>query len=263
MIHLDGLNVVALISLFIAVLLLVFLLTVKAKNYVSNRFLAGFILFCAIDILGIFISKHSVLYLLTNSFLLLMFPTFYFYVLSVSSVNFKCSNKLFYHLIPFILYLLAFVLCFLSSLFFEESLFTIEFFEKIDWFFRVVFLKFQAALYALTILYILRMHKKIHHENYTEGHLSLYKWLFKMVLLFLLTLPLTIAKEFFVMTDVYGVFKWVILGLLLSALFMFSWIVFMALYHPDLFIGVDFNIKPIGKTISTNDDEKGLNDCKS
>ena len=102
------LSLIALIAIFISFLLSFFLLTVKSKNRLANILLASFIMLSAIDISGIFIGQYlqnkSDLYVFAKSFSFLIFPSFYYYVLSICYINFKLKFKSLLHAVPFVLY---------------------------------------------------------------------------------------------------------------------------------------------------------------
>lgn len=85
--------IVASVSVFISVLLAVFLLTVKTKNRVSNVLFAVFLIINAIDIsdplFNMVSDGPSNLGVFKNMFVFLQIPVFYLYVLSVcySEIN--------------------------------------------------------------------------------------------------------------------------------------------------------------------------------
>src|SRR6056297_3004262 len=102
------LNIIALIAIFVSILLSYFLLTVKSKNRLANIMLAGFIIFSAVDISGIFIGQilknQSILYKFIKSFTFLIFPLFYYYVLAICYSNFKLKFNSLFHSLPFVFY---------------------------------------------------------------------------------------------------------------------------------------------------------------
>lgn len=250
----DKLNIVkiiALITIFISLLLSIFLTTVKTRNKLSNGLLASFIIFCSIDVIGLFINQYLNFFLFTKTFTFLIFPSFFLYVLSICSISFKLKFKNLLHAIPFILYNVILALYFLVSLYFERNDLIIEVFQKLEWIFISVLLKLQALFYIIVIISILRKHKKIYFENYTDGDISIYKLLSHIILIFLIALPVTIAKEILLFTNFHDTLKWVNIALITIALFMLCWFILKALYNPKLFRSVDLKIHTTDK-ISQN-----------
>jgi AraC-like DNA-binding protein len=244
------LNIIALMAMFVSILLTFFLLTVKSKNRLANILLAGFIIFCTVDISGIFIGQilknKPELYVLIKSFTLLAFPFFYYYVLAICYNNFKLKFKSLYHALPFVFYNLLL----LTTLIFDKHESLVFSLHKI----APYLIKIQGLLYLIAIIYVLRKYKKIYLENYAIGNLKIYNWLSHIVLLFSITLPITIIKDFSHFYNHQEVFSWTATALIGSALIMFSWFILKALYTPEIFRGVDSEIKPV-KTLTNNDVE--------
>lgn len=258
-----SLNIIALITIFISILLTFFLITVKSKNKLANILLAGFIIFCAVDISGIFIGQISmnqlVLYEFIQSFTFLIFPLFYYYVLAICYNNFKLKFKSLFHSLPFVFYNLLL----LATLIFAKHESLIFSLYKI----APYLIKTQGLLYLIAIIYVLRKYKKVYLENYANGNIEIYKWLSRIVLLFLITFPVTIIKDFSHFYNHQQIFIWTITALTGSALIMFSWFILKALYNPEIFRGIDPEIKPVktltnskveSKSIETDFDSKNL-----
>ena len=244
------LNIIALIAIFVSILLTFFLLTVKSKNRLANILLAGFILFCAVDISGIFsgqiFKNKPELYELINSFTLLALPLFYYYVLAICYNNFKLKLKNLYHALPFVFYNLIL----LTTLIFDKHDPLVFSLHKI----APYLIKIQGLLYLIAIIYVLRKYKKVYAENYAIGNLKIYNWLSHIVLLFSITLPITIIKGFSHFYNHREVFIWTTTALMVSAIIMFSWFILKALYDPEVFRGVDSEIKPV-KTLTNGNVE--------
>ncbi len=235
-------KIIAWISIFIALLLSFFLLTVKTKHQLSNRLLVSFIIFCSIDIVGLFIIQYHVVYLFSKTFTFLIFPSFFLYVGSICRINFKLSLNSLLHTIPFIIYNLVLISYYVIASY-SANHFIIEFLNKLIWIFDVILLKLQALFYIIAIVYTLRKHRKIYLENYTEGDITIYKLLSQITIIFVITFPITVAKGLVSFTTFYDSFKWLNIALIVLALFMFCWFILKALYNPNLFRSVDFNIQ--------------------
>lgn len=247
------LNIIALIAIFVSILLILFLLTVKSKNRLANIMLAGFIMFSAVDISGIFIGQilknQPVLYEFIQSFTFLIFPLFYYYVLTICYNNFKLKFKSLFHALPFVFYnLLLLALIFVKH---ESLLFYL--YKTAPY-----LIKIQGFLYLIAIIYVLRKYKKVYLENYANGNIEIYNWLSRIVLLFLITLPITIIKDFSHFYNHREIYIWTITALTGSALILFSWFILKALYTPEIFRGIDPEIKPVKALTTSKVDSKSI-----
>lgn len=253
-----SLNLIVLITIFISLLLTLFLLTVKSKNRLENILLAGFIIACAVDISGIIIAQNlknkPELYEFIKSFTFLIFPFLLNYVLSICYINFKVKKRHLNHLFPFIFYNLL-ILCALVFPKSELLLFTLH---KTIWIFNTIILKLQALLYLIAIIYVLNRYKKCYFENYSTGNIEIYKWLSRIIIIFLITLPVTIIKDLSVFNNYQEIFNWTILILTVSALIMMSWFTLKALYTPEIFRGINLEIKPTPKFTNIKNGSKSL-----
>lgn len=246
-----SLNFIAIIIVFISLLLTFFLLTVKSKNRLANVLLASFVIICALDVSGIIIGPHlkayPELYEFTKSFTFLIFPIFYYYVLSICYNNFKLKNKSLLHLLPFVLYNLLI----LTDLFFAMCELNFIF-----WIFNAIILKLQALFYLIVIVAVLKNYKKVFLENYANGSIFIYKWLSGIVIVLLITLPISLFKEFSVLGNHQEVFNWTMVILTIIALIMLSWFVLKALYNPEIFRGIDPEIKPTSDFLPKKNENK-------
>lgn len=239
-------KIIALITIFITLLLSFFLLTVKTKHQLSNRLLASFTILCSIDILGLFINQYQILFLCSKTFTLLIFPVFFLYVVSICRINFKLSFNSLLHAIPFIVYNLILILYFVTTSYASND-FIIETLKELTWIFNAALLKLQALLYIIATIYALRKHKKIYLDNYTGGDISVYKLLTQITFIFIITFPITVAKEIVPFTNFYDSLKWLNIALITLALLMLCWFILKALYNPELFRSVDFKIQTKNK----------------
>lgn len=240
-------SIIALITIFISFLLSFFLLTVKTKNKLANVLLSAFILVCAADISGIIIGQNlknqPELYEFIKSFTFIIFPLFYYYVLSICYINFKLKIKSLFHILPFIFYNLLI----LTTLLFAKSELLSFTLHKLLWIFSTIILKLQALLYLIAIIYVLKKYKKVYLENYANGSIEIYKWLYSIVLIFLFTLPLTIIKDFLSIGNHQEMFTWFIIVLTIIALIMLCWFILRAMYNSEIFRGINLEIKPTVK----------------
>ncbi len=229
-------HLIALITIFISFLLSFFLLTVKTKNRLANVLLASFIILCSIDISKLLIVQYINLFILWKSFTFLIFPTFFLYVLSICRKNFRVKFEHLLHTSLFILYNLTLTVYFLNDL-------PLHYLLKTEWFFGIILLKSQALFYIIAIILVLRRHRKIYLENFAANDIYIYKWLYYIILILSISLPLTIAKDILHFNNFQVFFTWVSSTLVLIALVMICWFVLKALYNPELFRRTDFELQ--------------------
>ncbi|OJV17735.1 MAG: hypothetical protein BGO30_01620 [Bacteroidetes bacterium 41-46] len=241
----DSLNMqglFAIIANFISFLMSFFLLTVKSKNRLGNILLAVFIMLCSIDVSGIILGQsltnNKELYEIIKSTSFLIFPFFYFYVLSICYIDFKLKIKFLCHLIPFISYNLIILIAYLFT---QNDLMQLKL-NNLLLFFNTYILKFQALIYLITIVHELKIYKKIFLENYTYGNIGIYKWLSRIVMVFLVTLPLSTIKDLSYFSYHQKIFSLSVIILTSVALLMLCWFILKALYSPDFFRGVYYDM---------------------
>lgn len=232
----------AIIANFISFLMSFFLLTVKSKNRLGNILLAVFIMLCSIDVSGIILGQsltnNKELYEIIKSTSFLIFPFFYFYVLSICYIDFKLKIKFLCHLIPFISYNLIILIAYLFT---QNDLMQLKL-NNLLLFFNTYILKFQALIYLITIVHELKIYKKIFLENYTYGNIGIYKWLSRIVMVFLVTLPLSTIKDLSYFSYHQKIFSLSVIILTSVALLMLCWFILKALYSPDFFRGVYYDM---------------------
>lgn len=227
-------------AFIIAFLFSVFLLTVKTSNRQANRILVGFIFICALDLSGYFMADFPLYLTFKNPLTLLIFPLFYLFALSITRNDFKLKKLHLLHLIPFSLYLIINIIIYMYSGYLENT----GLFQKIQWLFLAIILKLQASIYIVSVVILLKKHRRIFIENYSDGSFSAYRFLSHIVIIFLLILPLTVAKELLVYHSVFDSINNI---LVITAMFMFCWFLFQALYYPELFRGIDSSLQPLDK----------------
>ncbi|QKJ61754.1 helix-turn-helix transcriptional regulator [Flavobacterium sp. M31R6] len=253
------LNNISTITIFIMLLLAFFLLTVKTKNELSNRFFASFLLLTAFDLSSFFTEKYFEtnlnfeLFRMTTS--LLIMPIFYLYVKAVCHSDFQLKPKHLTLLIPFVIANLMFIprLYLATSI---ESIYIYEHFKQmLEIRFFYILGELQYAFYIVLVFIILKKYKEIYLENYTNTNNSSYKWLFQMTVFFLIAHCIVLFKSAIRYTD-YNVFlnsSNVIIGTI--ALLISCWFVLKALNNPDLFKGVDSNMLLVNEVVISTEKE--------
>lgn len=214
----------------------VFLFTVKSNKRLSNRLFALFLLITVFDLTGFFISLDTNDYpniqIVKIASSLLQMPLFYLYVLSVCYSNFSIKSKHFIHTAMFFLFLFIFKVTSLSSQSFSA--------------FKIV-LEVQYFAYIIAIFVALKKYRIIYLENYSNPEYPSYKWLFQITVIFCIAHINVIIKEGLA----YLQYEPQNISSIISmvALFVICWIVFKALYNPQIFTGIKMELAPIESTI--------------
>jgi AraC-like DNA-binding protein len=226
------------IAVFLMVLLSVFLFTVKTKrSRLPNIIFGVYLLFIAFDLIGFF-TKQTENYPMVQSLkmasTLAQLPLFYLYVLSACYSNFKIKAKHLLHFIPFI----AFIIIFKATSFSEHSLLIGEITGEI-----------QYVLYIIAIFLVLRQYKTVYLENYANANNALYKWLLQITILFCIGHVFVMARWIFAKSNLEDYILNFNVVISLSVLSITIFFVLKALYQPELFKGVNINLKPINSGI--------------
>jgi AraC-like DNA-binding protein len=243
---LNLINTIGTFAVFISLLLAFFLFTVRTNNTLGNRLLACHFILVAIDLSGFFIYKYTAHFLNVEIFRwtlsLLTMPLFYLYALSMCFTNFTLRPKHLLHSIPFIINNIIFIPRFYAANT-TEKLGLIEKLATTPERMGMHFLgEMQFVFYIAAIFLLLRKYKKLYQENYTNPSTANYKWLFQIVIVFLIAHSFVIVKELLQYTQYKNAFIWanVIVGTV--ALSVLCWFVLKALYNPALFRGIDSNL---------------------
>ncbi|SIQ52784.1 helix-turn-helix domain-containing protein [Chryseobacterium sp. RU33C] len=250
--------IIASVSIFISVLLAVFLLTVKTRHRVSNVLFAVFLILNAIDICDpLFYGMEggpSNLGMFKNMFVFLQIPVFYLYVLSVCYSDFKLKPQHLLHVLPFIITNLTLVPRFYgvdtaSKIFFIENRQ-----NMIELKFNHILLHVQMIIYFVAVFRVLRKSKTLYLENYAGKSISSYNWLFQFTVILCIVYSIALLKNILKFSEYVHISEEIKAGLLLLSLFIICWYLFKALNHPELFRNVDSKLKLVSELVS---EEKG------
>lgn len=236
------------ISVFVSLLLILFLLTVKTENKLANRLFAVYLLFFAIDNLGIFMSEdfirdHFNLEFFRWTVCALIIPVFYLYVLSVCFADFRLQTKHLLHTIPFLAANVVFIfrLHFLSD---QEKIHFYDHRNQLPELFGFqIMLSFQILCYSIAVFLVLKKYKEIYQENYTNPKTSIFKWLFQISTALFILYYLSIAKNVLRYIDIEVLWIWANVVMQILVLIVTCWFVLKALNHPELFRGIDSKLQ--------------------
>jgi AraC-like DNA-binding protein len=235
-------------SVFVSLLLMLFLLTVKTENKLANRLFALYLLFFAIDNLGIFISEnfikqHFNLEFFRWTICSLIIPIFYLYILSVCFTDFRLKSKHLLHAIPFLVTNVVFIfrLHFLNN---EEKIHFYDHRNQLPELYGFqLMLGFQIIGYSIAVFLVLKKYREIYQENYTNPKTSIFKWLFQISTVLFILYYLSIAKNILRYTDIEILWIWANVVMQIMVLIVTCWFVLKALNHPELFRGIDSKLQ--------------------
>lgn len=246
--------IVASVSVFISVLLAVFLVTVKTRYRVSNVLFAVFLIINAIDIsdplFHMISDGPSNLGIFKNMLVFLQIPVFYLYVLSVCYSDFKLKPKHLLHALPFLIANLAL----LPRFYGVDTASKIHFIENrqsmIELKFNHILLHVQMVIYFVAVFRVLRKSKTLYLENYAGKSINSYKWLFQFTIVLCIVYAIALLKNILKFSDYAHISEWIKAGLLLLSLFIICWYLFKALNNPELFRNVDSKLKLVAEIVS-------------
>lgn len=249
-------------SVFVSLLLMFFLLTVKTENKLSNRLFALYLLFFAIDNLGIFISEnfikqHFNLEFFRWTICSLIIPIFYLYILSVCFTDFRLQTKHLFHAIPFLVTnsIFIFRLHFLNN---EEKIHFYDHRNQLPELYGFqLMLGFQIIGYSIAVFLVLKKYREIYQENYTNPKTSIFKWLFQISTVLFILYYLSIAKNVLRYTDIEILWIWANVVMQILVLIVTCWFVLKALNHPELFRGIDSKL-PLARDILPKENENAV-----
>jgi AraC-like DNA-binding protein len=235
---------ITLILIFIALLLAVFLLTVKTKNKTSNRLMAAYFIVFSIHISVFFYANYVqipvVLDMLRDQIAFLTSPLLYLYVVSCIYSDFKLQSKHLLHFIPFAIELLIYFPNFYFASSEQQIEFSNNYFSNIETNISLVYGVSVAVIYLVFIFIELKKYKKLLLENYSSTKNYNYKWLFQLATISIVLLSFSVIKSIYKLfgsdSSILDIMRIITTLLLLGFL---CWIVLKSLYQPDLFRGID------------------------
>ncbi len=246
--------VATIITLFISLLLIFFLLTVKTKDKTSNILFAIFLLINAIDssepLFGLMFDRPSNLGIFRSSIAFLQIPVFYLYVLSVSYSDFKLKPKYLMHAIPFLIVNAVLVPRFYAVDDASKLDFIINRKSMIELQFIHVLIHVQIIVYFAAIFMLLKRAKKLYLENNAGTHINSYNWLFQFATLLSILYVVAIVKNIFKFSEYPDISEWIKAGIMVMQPFIICWYLFKALNNPDLFRNIDSKLKLVKDIVS-------------
>jgi len=240
--------IVTVISLFISLLLALFLLTVKTNHKTSNVLFAIFLIVTAIDLSNPLFDLMdnqgpSNLGMLRSTIAFLQIPIFYLYVLSVCYSDFRFKPKHVMHLLPFLIanYILMPRFYLVNAV--SKMNFIVNRQDMIELKLTHILFHIQIVIYFVAIFVLLRKAKKLYLENNAGSNMNSYNWLFQFTIVLTILYFIAILKNIFKFSDQPYISEWIKIGIVVLELFIVCWYLYKALNNPDLFRNIDSKLK--------------------
>ncbi|WP_298316569.1 AraC family transcriptional regulator [uncultured Aquimarina sp.] len=259
------LGIITLVIVFVALLLAVFLFTVKTKNKVSNRLMGVYFVIFAVHISVFFYAKYIelplVINMLRDQIAFLSSPLLFLYVVSSVYSDFKLQPKHLLHLIPFAIEILIYVPGFYAVSEEERIIFTDNFHSNPEVKFSSIYGFVVSIVYLLLIFRTLKKYKLLLLESYSNNNNFNYKWLYQLTLLLSFIFIFSSAKQIYkYVGDDIEVLNMMRIILTLLLLGFLSWIVLKSMYYPELFRSIDTKHLLVKKLIETSSNKQTSDD---
>lgn len=252
----DLVGILSLFTVFISLLMAAFLLASKGKNYLGNIFLACFLIIMAFDsdtnFLGSYVyPNYPGIGIFISNLLFLSMPLFYLYIQSCIYATFKLRWIHLLHLIPFVVILMVFV----PNFYLQDFSGKIEFLTSKDptyhWeiYFTYSLVHIQIISYIIFSIISVVKYRKLLLENYSNASLLNFNWLIQLVLFLAFTDVIALVKNIFMFMEYKQGYETIMLFTGSMALFYIIWIVYKALRNPEIFRGIDSNLKLVSELI--------------
>lgn len=264
------LNVIDIISLFIAfvsILFALYLLSLKSRNYQSNILLAIFLLINAQDSASQFTShflypEYPGLIILISISIFLKLPALYLFILSTIYSDFKLKWKHLLHLLPYFIV----IIIFLPNFFLVDHDAKIRFLEessestKWEISFDYIFIHTQIFIYIVLSYLAVYKYKRLLLENFSNESMFHYRWLFQFISIFAIEALVATFKNVFMFLELEKLFTNTLLFTGILALVFILWMVLKALQRPELYSGINSDLllaKDLkSEFIANNEDEE-------
>jgi AraC-like DNA-binding protein len=242
------LKIIALIAVFVLLLLVFFLLTVKTKNKLSNRIFASYLALTAIDISGFFIAENTTnnypnLEILRWTLCLLWIPLFYLYVKSICYTDFRLNPKHLLHIVPFVILNLILIPRIYLASNPEKKYFFKHHYETTEMVLFQSLIEIQYLFYIICVFVILKKYKTIYLENYANSNTATNKWLFQITVVLSISHYVDTFKNLLRYTDYHSLLILINEFVGIIALLITCWFVLKALNYPELFRGIDSKLQ--------------------
>ncbi|MFK7934948.1 MAG: helix-turn-helix domain-containing protein [Saprospiraceae bacterium] len=233
-------SIITLFLIFLSVLLVIFLITVKNGKRLTNRLLATYFFIFATHISVFFyinyIELPTVLERLRDQIMFLSSPLLYLYLIASIYADFKLKPKHLWHFAPFLIDILIFTPNFYMVAESERIAFLQSFSSSWEAKCDAIFAVLVSAFYLILMFRELKIYQQILQNNFSNQVDFNYRWLRQFtILLTIIFLVSQIKQVYLFLGDNIATLNILYTLLTLSLLLFLTWIVFQSLYHPELF----------------------------
>lgn len=255
--ELDIIQILSLLKVFISLLLAAFLLTVRSENYLSNLFLALFLIISAIDSDSIFLGhyiypNYPSLGMFMNSLVFLSMPVLYLYLVSIVYSDFKLKWNHIWHALPFLLNFIVFIPRFYAVGYDEQM----EYIRTqtassrhIEVIYSYITLHAQIIIYFLFSFALVNKYRRLLLENYSNASLFNFRWLFQLLAILGFEFIIASLKNLFMFFGSEPAYFYSMLVTALVAVAYIIWLVMKAMLHPELFRGIDSKLQLVSSMV--------------
>ena len=247
-------QIISIIIAFVSIILTVFLLSSKSKNYKGNVLLALFLLVNAQDSSGLLASyfiypKFPGWGMIINSSVFLKMPLLYLYLLSVIYSDFKLRKMHLWHLLPWLLNFIVFIPRYYAVDFDAkwEFLSSIVNRESFEIRYSYITIHLQIAIYLILSYLLIKKYKKLLYENFSNAGLFNYQWLFQLITVFGIEALIASFKNVFMFLKIEDAYDYAYMATSLFGLGFICWLALKALHNPDIFKGISSELQLVSK----------------
>jgi len=177
-------------------------------------------------------------------------PFLYCYVNAVVYKDYKLTGKHYLHCLPFILACLILVPNFFSVGAEEKQAFYDNMNNMPETLFILCLVYIQVGSYIVVIFRILNRQRKVIIENYSDEHHLTNRWLIQFISIFSFCYLLALTRTLYTFSAYRNIETILTLVMMFSIFLSICWILWQALNHPQLFIGINSRIEVLSDTLN-------------
>ncbi|MBT8302641.1 MAG: helix-turn-helix domain-containing protein [Maribacter sp.] len=178
--------------------------------------------------------------LFLNTTLFLSPPLLYFYIRSITYEGYKLKQKHLWHILPFVIALLLLLPRFFLADY-DKKIEVLMASEGLIIELKLIYLllHIQIITYIIACYIVILKSKKLLLENYSNGNINYYNWLFTLVTLIAIEVVVSTFKNVFMLYNFKVEYELALTITGLTALLFICWLVIKALQTPELYGRVD------------------------
>lgn len=263
--EMNILNIAYIVAGFIAVIFIMFLLTIKTERSLPNYMLAAYLLLFALDTLNQFFTYYlypisPIAGMLISLSVYMMVPALYLFVKSSIFRDFRLTPESLFHLLPYILINILLIpgyfLVHLRGNFTQE--YASEVSGSLPMMLAYILVYVQIVIYAVLILSELRHYKQLLIENYSNPNMGNHQWLLQFILLVLVLYFIGLVKNVLRFSSSEIIFNYASIMVVIGILIFVSWVLIKSLKHPGMFTGIYSDMQLVQRMLKEPDSSTKL-----